>query len=96
MIPRWPLVALGREAYKALAYLYPARTVIGVPHPTGAYGNKFTALYVGRELRISKRKVQSALAGSPGQLLWLGDPRKEGKPSVRSGVDGGTEEVREG
>ena len=72
LIPRWPLVALGREAYKALAYLYPARTVIGVPHPTGAYGNRFTTLYLGRELRICKRKVESALAESPGRLLWLG------------------------
>lgn len=71
MIPRWPLVGLGREAFKALAYLYPNRTVIGVPHPTGAYGNKFTALYRGRELQNNRRKVRNALTGLPGRLLWL-------------------------
>jgi hypothetical protein len=29
----WPIVALGWEAYRALAYLVPKRAVIGVPHP---------------------------------------------------------------
>ena len=40
----WPLFGVGWEAYKALAYLFSARTVIGVPHPTGSYGH-FTALF---------------------------------------------------
>lgn len=34
----WPLIAIGREAHKALSYLYPDRSVLGVPHPTGSYG----------------------------------------------------------
>jgi hypothetical protein len=73
LIPDWPLVALGREAFKALAYLYPTRTVIGVPHPTGAYGNKLAALCCASELRKNKRKVQSVLTAAPGRLLWLSD-----------------------
>ncbi len=35
----WPLIAVGKEAYHALAYLYPRRTLIGIPHPTGSYGH---------------------------------------------------------
>jgi hypothetical protein len=33
LIPQWPLIALGREAYKALSYMFPRRTIIGLPHP---------------------------------------------------------------
>ena len=40
----WPLIAVGREAHKALSYLYPNRIVIGVPHPTGSWGN-FSRLF---------------------------------------------------
>ncbi|MGH9365821.1 MAG: hypothetical protein ACRD1B_11250, partial [Thermoanaerobaculia bacterium] len=29
----WLLVGVGRESYKALAYLYPYRAVLGIPHP---------------------------------------------------------------
>lgn len=35
----WPIIAAGREAYRALLYLCPNRALIGIPHPTGAYAN---------------------------------------------------------
>lgn len=35
----WPLIAVGAEAYKALSYLEPRRTVLGIPHPTGSHGH---------------------------------------------------------
>lgn len=35
----WPLFAVGRESYKALAYIFSNRAVIGVPHPTGSRGH---------------------------------------------------------
>lgn len=39
VVPKsWPVVAVGREAFKALAYLLPDRTVLGCPHPTGSRG----------------------------------------------------------
>ena len=41
----WPAFGLGREAFKALAYLEPTRTVIGIPHPTGSSG-QFRELFV--------------------------------------------------
>ncbi|MDR3686927.1 MAG: hypothetical protein P4L93_08235 [Coriobacteriia bacterium] len=34
----WPVVAAGRQAFEATAYLLPDRAVLGVPHPTGSYG----------------------------------------------------------
>lgn len=75
LIPRkWPLIGIGGEAYKALAYLYPNRTVIGLPHPTGAYGNHFSRhLPNGHIHPTTKASVRKALAARPGDLLWLGD-----------------------
>jgi hypothetical protein len=35
----WQLIAVGRRAFEAAAYMYPGRKVIGVPHPTGSHGN---------------------------------------------------------
>lgn len=71
----WPLFAIGREAYTALAYRYPEKTVIGVPHVTGARGDMFSRhLPTGRLHGTSKMQVQNALAKSSGELLWLGDP----------------------
>ena len=40
LVPKnWPLIAIGREAHKALSYLYPTKSVLGVPHPTSSRGN---------------------------------------------------------
>jgi len=79
LIPvQWPLIALGTEAFKALAYMYPDRTVIGVPHPTGAYGDKFSAhLPDGRLHDESNNAVQKSLSRPTGQLLWLPDVGKK-------------------
>ena len=46
----WPVIGVGREAYNALAYLEPSRTVIGIPHPTGSWG-QFSSLFVNDSLR---------------------------------------------
>lgn len=61
----WPLFAIGREVEKVLAYLYPDRTIIGVPHPTGSFGyfNKI------KNRDNLKDKLQTL---EPGTLLWLG------------------------
>ena len=67
--PEWPLFGIGWEAYKALAYLYPARTVIGVPHPTGAYGKHFSRLL---QLDSESKEVVCRALLSQGELLWLG------------------------
>jgi hypothetical protein len=36
----WPLIALGRRAFEVLAFVFPDRKIIGVPHPTGRYAKK--------------------------------------------------------
>jgi hypothetical protein len=68
----WPLVAVGGEAFKALAYLHTDRTVLGVPHPTGSYGH-FARLSANGSVREDMVAAASgALSGAPGALLWLG------------------------
>ena len=36
--PDWVVIAVGRQAFDAIAYLLPDRIVIGCPHPTGSFG----------------------------------------------------------
>lgn len=67
----WPLIAVGREAFKALAYLYPKRVVIGVPHPTGSWGH-FARLFAGGQVLPHVRSlVQQKLESIPAEILWL-------------------------
>lgn len=70
-IPKdWPLFGVSRETYKALAYLYPDRTIIGVPHPRRAYGRQFSRLL---ELDSESKEIVRRALSSHGELLWLGD-----------------------
>jgi hypothetical protein len=39
-----PLIGIGAKAFEILAYRFPRRLVIGVPHPTGARGGQFYKL----------------------------------------------------
>ena len=66
----WPLFGISRETYKALAYLYPDRTVIGVPHPTSSFGKQFSRLL---QLDLESKEVVYRALSSQGELLWLGD-----------------------
>ncbi|MFC0878039.1 uracil-DNA glycosylase family protein [Saccharicrinis sp. FJH2] len=55
----WPLIAIGREAHKALSYLYPTKSVLGVPHPTSSRG-QFANLFVdaGRSEFVDEIQMQ--------------------------------------
>lgn len=68
----WPLIAVGTESYKALAYIFPSRSVIGVPHPTGSYGH-FANLFVTRKQLLPKAKTRAhdILNGECGKTVWL-------------------------
>jgi hypothetical protein len=67
----WPLIAVGGEAFKALAYLYPHRSVVGVPHPTGARGH-FARLFINGMLRESVLvKVNQCINALSPELVWL-------------------------
>lgn len=72
----WPLIAVGREAYKALAYRYPNHIVVGVPHPTGSYG-QFSKLFNKNKqlLSVLKPKFNELWDGKNGKAIWL-DTRK--------------------
>lgn len=68
----WPILGVGAEAYKALAYLEPNRTVIGVPHPTGSRGQYFALFDEHGGLLPHVRAVaDSALASPTPVALWL-------------------------
>ena len=67
----WPLVAVGTEAYKGLAYRFPTRTVIGVPHPTGSRGH-FHALFQDGKLRKRVAVGARKALRSDGSAVWLG------------------------
>ncbi|MEW5784407.1 MAG: hypothetical protein AB1767_04890 [Bacillota bacterium] len=67
----WVIIAVGREAYKALAYLMPARTILGCPHPTGSHGH-FNNLFKGDTLVPEAREiVEVCLESKEPVAAWL-------------------------
>lgn len=68
---KWPIIGVGTEAYKALAYLEPDRTVIGIPHPTGSHG-QFSALCKKDKLHgRAKREIDRALSRATPIATWI-------------------------
>jgi hypothetical protein len=67
----WPIVAAGKESYKAVAYSFPRRTVIGVPHPTGAFGHFFALFDHDRLLSNVKARVSNEKVGEIRRAVWL-------------------------
>ncbi len=68
----WPLLGVGWEAYKALAYLYPNRVVVGVPHPTGSRG-QFRRLFDHNMSLLGhvKDSVSDVLSNETAKVAWL-------------------------
>jgi hypothetical protein len=56
------LVGLGGEEYKILAYRFHKRLVLGVPHPTGSYGQWHKLMPKGKLLAIAKGQLAEILA----------------------------------
>lgn len=70
--PEWPVIATGRTAFKAAALLATDRAVIGVPHPTGAWGKSFDVATGNTEGGLSKRQRESIDATLKRKgALWL-------------------------
>ncbi len=65
----WPLIAVGRKSYDALAYMFAERIVVGVPHPTGSFGNHFHGLF-GSDLQARFTEISKS---TPNQAIWLPD-----------------------
>ena len=74
VIPKdWPLFAVGRETHKALAYLYPERSVLGVPHPTSSRG-QFANLFSDTKRKVFTKDVEKQInkfRSKPGIEHWL-------------------------
>lgn len=73
----WPIVAAGLEAYKASAYRFPDRIIIGVPHPTGSHGQFMKLL----DNRLMPNLVASSLRelwdGEIGRAVWVDTTKGE-------------------
>ena len=73
----WPLIGAGKKAYFALAYCYPGRTVIGVPHPTGSHGD-FGSFINNEALKETCRSsLKNPLIRYHNRAIWLPDVIKE-------------------
>jgi uracil DNA glycosylase superfamily protein len=59
----WVLVGAGAKAFEILAYRFPRRLVIGVPHPTGSRGHFQKLLPAGKLDVSTKEQLNSFLAG---------------------------------
>lgn len=74
----WPVIAAGKEAFKALTYLCPNRVIIGIPHPTGG-GRDFWRLLkkVGKKKWAVRKKykklVEEICTGSDHGAAWFLD-----------------------
>jgi hypothetical protein len=62
----WPLIAVGKDVFPILAYRFPERQVIGIPHPTGSFG-QFPKLCTGG--RITPQAAQQL-----SHIIASGDP----------------------
>jgi hypothetical protein len=73
----WPIIGIGKQAFDVLCYIAPERTVIGVPHPTGAWGNSFNnKLFPSGSMNEKFRKliVKAISSGDP-SAIWLGSKK---------------------
>lgn len=79
-VPRsWPLIAAGKYVYQALAFRFPNRIVIGVPHPTGSYGHfqkLFSKLNNKKMLKVFKPELRKMWSSGCGKAAWLNAKRK--------------------
>jgi hypothetical protein len=67
----WPLVCAGSESYKAIAFRFLERTIIGIPHPTGAFGHFFRLFDENRLVEDVKARVAGARSGTTRKAIWL-------------------------
>jgi DNA polymerase len=57
LFPKAPIIGIGNQTFQALSYMFPDRFIVGVPHPTGSYGN-FAQLFDEKgKLKEKYRKI---------------------------------------
>lgn len=66
-----PLIGVGAKAFEILAYRFPRRLVIGIPHPTGSFG-QFAKLMPKRKLEPHSKEQLTAFLknGKPVAALF--------------------------
>ena len=70
-IATWPIIACGKDAFTAMAYIFTDRKIIGIPHPTGA-GIEFRKLLDGGKLKDSlKTRCDAFFKAQPIGAFWL-------------------------
>jgi hypothetical protein len=77
LVPRdWPIVALGRKPFELAAIMFPGRTVMGIPHPTGSFGHFHRMFDPDRHLlRQVKGQASSAVKDGSPIATWIEAPR---------------------
>jgi len=68
----WIVLGIGWEAYRALAYLLPARGVIGIPHPTGGFRDFRKLFSDGVLLEGLRKRAAEAMRSIEPAAVWLG------------------------
>lgn len=63
----WPILAAGKEPYKALSYLFRKRKIIGVPHPKGFRGN------FEKVINQKTSEAREILDSDVNKAVWLGE-----------------------
>jgi hypothetical protein len=75
----WAVLAIGRDAFHALSYLVPQRSVIGIPHVTGAFPAYWRMFGQDRRLRKEIADIAfAALASAEPGAVWLGGEKQRG------------------
>ena len=64
-------MAIGLEAYRATAYMFPERIVISTPHPTGSFGRQFHRLLDTESLPIIMDFITKSLNSDEMQATWI-------------------------
>jgi hypothetical protein len=67
----WAIFAVGRDAYRAAAFMFSERSVVGLAHPTGSYGNWHAMFANGRLKPEVRNAVQRIL--SERRAAWIAD-----------------------
>jgi hypothetical protein len=67
----WTIIAVSKKAFEASCFLFPNRTVIGVAHPTGSYG-QFVGLFDSDRNLLYKYQQHNHQKGT---VYWLSASR---------------------
>lgn len=77
----WPILAVGRDAYRAAALLFSERAVVGIVHPTGSWG-KWHTMFSHDALRPEVRGAVEQVTADR-RAAWLADELLSGRANVR-------------